>query len=112
MAELDALDRITAEAYEGYVVRKDLAHKFKGAYPVPTYVGAFLLGRTCATPYDTGIHEGLQLRDRTLPDRTASAGQADSSIPNLAYTKVATKAPAVECRVGLLSTPKMWKGTS
>jgi hypothetical protein len=47
-----------------------------------------------------------------LTNWRASGGQADSSIPNLAYMKVATKAPAVECLVGLLSTPKMWKGTS
>ena len=46
---LDALDQLAAEAFEGYVVRKDLALQFKGEYPVPTYVGEFLLGRYCAT---------------------------------------------------------------
>ena len=35
--------------YEGYLVRKDLAQQFRGQYPVPTYVGEFLLGRYCAT---------------------------------------------------------------
>lgn len=77
MAELDALDRITAEAYEGYVVRKDLAHKFKGAYPVPTYVGEFLLGRYCATTDDTEIQEGLEIVERLLRDRTVRAGEEE-----------------------------------
>ena len=45
MIELDELDRIAATAFDGYVVRKDLALRFKGQYPVPTYVGEFLLGR-------------------------------------------------------------------
>jgi len=77
VAELDALDRITAEAYEGYVVRKDLAHKFKGAYPVPTYVGEFLLGRYCATTDDTEIQEGLEIVERLLRDRTVRAGEEE-----------------------------------
>jgi hypothetical protein len=38
---------IAAEAFEGYIVRKDLARRFQGLYPVPTYVGEFLLGRYC-----------------------------------------------------------------
>ena len=49
MMELDTLDRKAADAFEGYVVRKDLVRKFKGQYPVPTYVGEFLLGRYCAS---------------------------------------------------------------
>jgi ATP-dependent Lon protease len=77
VAELDALDRITAEAYEGYVVRKDLAHKFKGAYPVPTYVGEFLLGRYCATTDETEIQEGLEVVERLLRDRTVRAGEEE-----------------------------------
>jgi len=33
---LDTIDELAASAFEGYVVRKDLAQQFKGAYPVPT----------------------------------------------------------------------------
>jgi ATP-dependent Lon protease len=47
--ELDALDHITAKAFEGFTVRKDLVRRFKGQYPVPTYVAEFLLGRYCAS---------------------------------------------------------------
>ena len=47
--ELDALDQLAASAFDGYIVRKDLALRFRGQYPVPTYVGEFLLGRYCAS---------------------------------------------------------------
>lgn len=77
MADLDELDRITADAYEGFVVRKDLAQKFKGAYPVPTYVGEFLLGRFCATTDPVEIQEGLEIVERLLRDRTVRAGEEE-----------------------------------
>ncbi|MDQ0863779.1 BREX system Lon protease-like protein BrxL [Arthrobacter globiformis] len=77
MAELDELDRITADAYEGFVVRKDLAQNFKGAYPVPTYVGEFLLGRFCATTDPVEIQEGLEVVERLLRDRTVRAGEEE-----------------------------------
>ena len=32
---MDNLDQIAANAFEGYVVRKDLVRQFKGQYPVP-----------------------------------------------------------------------------
>jgi len=68
--ELDALDRLAAEAFEGYVVRKDLALKFKGQYPVPTYVGEFLLGRYCATTDEDEIAEGLAIVQDLMAKRT------------------------------------------
>ena len=77
MADLDELDRAAADVYEGYVVRKDLAHKFKGAYPVPTYVGEFLLGRYCATTDAAEIQEGLEIVERLLRDRTVRAGEEE-----------------------------------
>ncbi|MDP9410029.1 MAG: BREX system Lon protease-like protein BrxL, partial [Actinomycetota bacterium] len=64
VVELDSLDRIAAEVFEGYVVRKDLALKFKGQYPVPTYVGEFLLGRYCASTDEEEIAEGLAIVER------------------------------------------------
>ena len=57
--ELDALDRLAADAFDGYIVRKDLVRRFKGQYPVPTYVGEFLLGRYCASTDEAEIAEGL-----------------------------------------------------
>jgi ATP-dependent Lon protease len=72
--ELDDLDRLAAEAFPGSVVRKDLALKFKGQYPVPTYVGEFLLGRYCASTDPEEIAEGLKIVERQLRDRTVRAG--------------------------------------
>ncbi|MCO4261477.1 BREX system Lon protease-like protein BrxL [Pseudarthrobacter sp. MDT3-26] len=77
MSVLDSIDEIAAEAFEGYVVRKDLAQKFKGAYPVPTYVGEFLLGRYCATTDDEEITEGLDVVRELLSDRTVRAGEEE-----------------------------------
>lgn len=74
---LDAIDELAASAFDGYVVRKDLAHQFKGAYPVPTYVGEFLIGRYCATTDPEEIEEGLQIVRRLLADRTVRAGEEE-----------------------------------
>src|SRR5215218_9125439 len=75
--ELDHLDRIAAEVFEGYVVRKDLALKFKGQYPVPTYVGEFLLGRYCSSTDEEEIAEGLAIVERQLKERTVRAGEEE-----------------------------------
>ena len=77
LTELDALDRLAADAFPGSVVRKDLALKFKGQYPVPTYVGEFLLGRYCASTDEGEIAEGLAIVQRQLQDRTVRAGEQE-----------------------------------
>lgn len=74
---LDEIDETAASVFEGYVVRKDLAQQFKGAYPVPTYVGEFLIGRYCATTDPEEIEEGLQVVRRLLADRTVRAGEEE-----------------------------------
>lgn len=75
--ELDALDQIAAKAFEGYTVRKDLVRRFKGQYPVPTYVSEFLLGRYCASTNESEIFEGLEIVQRQLESRTARAGEEE-----------------------------------
>lgn len=77
MTQLDELDQLAAEVFEGYLVRKDLAQKFRGQYPVPTYVGEFLLGRYCATTDPNEIAEGLAIVERSLNDRTVRAGEEE-----------------------------------
>ena len=77
MTQLDELDQLAAEAFEGYLVRKDLAQQFRGQYPVPTYVGEFLLGRYCATTDPDEIAEGLAIVERSLNDRTVRAGEEE-----------------------------------
>ncbi len=75
--EMDSVDALAAEAFEGFVVRKDLALRFKGQYPVPTYVGEFLLGRYCASTDEEEIAEGLAIVERQLRERTVRAGEEE-----------------------------------
>ena len=72
---MDDLDRLAAHAFPGFVVRKDLALRFKGQYPVPTYVGEFLIGRYCATTDEEEIDEGLKIVERLMAERTVRAGE-------------------------------------
>jgi ATP-dependent Lon protease len=58
-------------------VRKDLALRFKGQYPVPTYVGEFLLGRYCASTDEDEIAEGLKIVERQLRERAVRAGEEE-----------------------------------
>src|SRR3954452_13559454 len=74
---MDALDQLAAEAFPGFVVRKDLALRFKGQYPVPTYVGEFLIGRYCATTDEDEINEGLGIVERQMSERTVRAGESE-----------------------------------
>ena len=62
--ELDAIDKLAAKAFEGYIVRKDLVRKFKGQYPVPTYVAEFLLGRYCSSIDEKEIEEVYRMIKR------------------------------------------------
>src|SRR6186713_1287589 len=74
---LDPVDTIATKAFEGYVVRKDLVRKFKGQYPVPTYVVEFLLGRYCASVDESEITEGLQIVEKQLKDRAVRSGEEE-----------------------------------
>jgi len=74
---LDMLDQLAADAFDGFIVRKDLALRFKGQYPVPTYVGEFLLGRYCASTDEEEIQEGLAIVERQLRERTVRAGEEE-----------------------------------
>jgi ATP-dependent Lon protease len=73
--ELDDLDRATAEAFHGLVVRKDLVRQFRGQCPVPTYVVEFMLGRYCATTDEQEIAEGLDIVRTQLSSRTVRADE-------------------------------------
>ena len=77
MSELDNLDQLAADVFDGYLVRKDLAQQFRGQYPVPTYVGEFLLGRYCATTDPEEIAEGLAVVERSMKERTVRAGEEE-----------------------------------
>jgi len=66
--ELDELDKKLLNYFPGMIVRKDLAAKLKGAYPVPTYVLEFLLGKYCSNPNEDVINAGLSKVKKTLED--------------------------------------------
>src|SRR3954449_10888714 len=75
--EMDRLDEIAADAFDGYIVRKDLVRKFARQYPVPTYVCEFLLGRYCASINEEEIQEGLQIVERQLRNRAVRSGEEE-----------------------------------
>ena len=75
--ELDRLDLLASNAFEGFIVRKDLALRFRGQYPVPTYVGEFLLGRYCASTNESEIAEGLEIVERQMRERTVCSGEEE-----------------------------------
>ena len=75
--EMDQLDQIAADAFEGYLVRKDLVRKYSKQYPVPTYVVEFLLGRYCASTADNEINEGLAIVEKQLQGRTVRTGEEE-----------------------------------
>ncbi len=77
MAALDDLDRKAADAFPGHIVRKDLVRRFRGQFPVPTYVVEFMLGRYCASTEPGEIEEGLQMVQAQLSDRTVRAGEEE-----------------------------------
>lgn len=74
---MDALDQKAAEAFQGYLVRKDLVRKYARQYPVPTYVVEFLLGRYCASTDPTEIAEGLEIFENQLKGRTVRTGDEE-----------------------------------
>lgn len=74
---LDKIDQLSAKAFEGYIVRKDLLDQFRKTYPVPTYVIEFLLGRYCATTDEQEIQEGLEIVKRQLQNRTVRPGEEE-----------------------------------
>ncbi|MGI8642612.1 MAG: protease Lon-related BREX system protein BrxL [Thermomicrobiales bacterium] len=74
---LDDLDRLVTEVFDGFVVKKDLALRFKNQYPVPTYVGEFLIGKFCASTDPEEIREGLEVVESTLRNRTVRAADKE-----------------------------------
>jgi len=75
--ELDTLDQIAAGPFDGFLVRKDLVRKYSRAYPVPTYVVEFLLGRYCASTNEEEIREGLAIVEQQLDNRTVQNGKEE-----------------------------------
>ncbi|MGA9796694.1 MAG: BREX system Lon protease-like protein BrxL [Rhizomicrobium sp.] len=84
--QLDRLDNLGANAFSGFVVRKDLVRRYAKAYPVPAYVVEFLLGRYCASTDEKEISEGLGIVEKQLKDRCVRTGQ-EEIFKNEAYRR-------------------------
>ena len=74
---MDALDLKAAEAFPGFMVRKDLVRRFGRQFPVPTYVVEFMLGRYCASTDPAEIEEGAAIVEEQLSARTVRAGEEE-----------------------------------
>ena len=68
------------DAFQGKVVRKDLAFQVKGNLPVPTYVLEYLLGQYCASDDEQIIEEGLEKVKSVI--RNNYVNRADAEIVN------------------------------
>jgi ATP-dependent Lon protease len=77
MIELDDLDKKATAAFDGHLVRKDLVRRFRGQFPVPTYVVEFMLGRYCASTDPAEIEEGAAMVEDQLTARTVRAGEEE-----------------------------------
>jgi ATP-dependent Lon protease len=77
VADLDELDGKATEAFSGHMVRKDLVRRFRGQFPVPTYVVEFMLGRYCASTDPAEIEEGVEMVREQLTARTVRAGEEE-----------------------------------
>ncbi len=75
--KMDDLDHLAADAFPGYLVRKDLVRRYARQYPVPTYVVEFLLGRYCASVIEAEIEEGLAIVQKQLQGRTVRTGDQE-----------------------------------
>ncbi len=75
--ELDDLDKKATAAFEGHLVRKDLVRRFRGQFPVPTYVVEFMLGRYCASTDPAEMEEGVVMVESQLTARTVRAGEEE-----------------------------------
>ena len=75
--ELDELDTKATAALDGHLVRKDLVRRFRGQFPVPTYVVEFMLGRYCASTDPAEIEEGAEMVQQQLTARTVRAGEEE-----------------------------------
>lgn len=65
------------EAFNGKVVRKDLASDIKGNLPVPTYVLEYLLGQYCACDDPVQIEEGKEKVKEIVANNYFSRAQAE-----------------------------------
>lgn len=65
-------------AFQGMVVRKDLAFLVKGGLPVPTYVLEYLLAQYCATDDEAVINDGIERVKEIIRNNYVHRSDAES----------------------------------
>ncbi len=94
---MDTLSRKLNDAFDGYVVRKDLVKQVRGNAAVPSYVLEYLLGQTCATDDDQEIAEGIERVKTILAQhyvQRSESGLIRSRIKETGYQRVIDKVHA------------------
>ena len=71
------LDKKLLDAFQGYVVRKDIVRSVKGTANVPVFVLEYLLANSCSTDDDEKIKEGVENVQRVLRDHYVNPDEAN-----------------------------------
>ena len=72
------LQKKILSAFQGMVVRKDLAFLVKGGLPVPTYVLEYLLAQYCACDNEQVIEEGVDRVKEIIRDNYVHRAEAEA----------------------------------
>lgn len=75
--ELNGINKIANEAFEGKIVRKDLVSKIKGGANVPVYVLEYLLGMYCNHVDEETIAEGMEKVKKILAENYVRPDEAE-----------------------------------
>ena len=71
------LDKKLLDAFQGYVVRKDLVRSVKGTANVPVFVLEYLLANSCSTDDEEKIKEGVENVQRVLREHYVNPDEAN-----------------------------------
>lgn len=71
------LDKKLLEAFQGYVVRKDIVRSVKGTANVPVFVLEYLLANSCSTDDEEKIKEGIENVQRVLREHYVNPDEAN-----------------------------------
>lgn len=71
------LDKKLLDAFQGYVVRKDIVRSVKGTANVPVFVLEYLLANSCSTDDEDKIKEGVENVQRVLREHYVNPDEAN-----------------------------------
>jgi len=71
------LDKKLLDAFQGYVVRKDIVRSVKGTANVPVFVLEYLLANSCSTDDEEKIKEGVENVQRVLREHYVNPDEAN-----------------------------------